>query len=212
MATNDPKGNTQKRLNRRQFVQALGLTFVGGSLVACGATRFTSRPSTLDLTTHTYPILPSPQPAAGAETSTAGGKLPLEEFLALSAVLTGFDNLNPTLGARYLQSLQESGQFEAPVTETVIEVYNQAGFGTDTPPTAVEELEEAGLFDQESTRQLLDTIIETWYTGIYTTPEGEPAVATYVDALMWQALPFTKPLTICGSPNFWSDPPERALE
>jgi hypothetical protein len=212
MTAQNPKG-AQQRLNRRQFVQTLGLTLIGGSLVACGATRFTSRPATMDLTTYTHPILPSPQPAAGSEPTVAlAGELPLEQFLALSAVLTGFDQLDPALGAHYLQSLQESGQFEAPVAETVIAIYNQAGFGTDTPPTSVEALEDAGLFASASTRKLLDTMIEYWYTGIYTTPTGEPAVATYVDALMWQALPFTKPLTICGSPNFWSDPPERALE
>lgn len=137
MTTNAPKRNAQQRLTCRQFIQALGLPFVGGALAACGATRFTSRPSTLDLTTHIHPILPSPQPAAGAEPSTIAGELPLEEFLALSAVLTGFDKLDPTLGALYLQSLQDSGQFETAVAATITEVYNQAGFGTDTPPAAV---------------------------------------------------------------------------
>jgi hypothetical protein len=125
------------------------------------------------------------------------------DFLALSAVLTGVETLDPSLGRTYLQSLQQVEEFET----TIAEVYAQAGLQTDSPPASIEELEATGLFEQEATRNLLDKIIEYWYTGVYATAEGKPAVATYVDALLWQVLDFTKPLTICGAPGFWEEQP-----
>jgi hypothetical protein len=111
------------------------------------------------------------------------------------------DNLSPELGRIYLQSLQASDEFAVSVSD----LYEQAGFGTDTPPTTITALEAAGMFSQETTRPLADSIIELWYTGIYTNEEGEETVATFVDALAWQTLAFTKPMTICGYPGFWSE-------
>lgn len=196
-------------MNRRQFLQAIGITFTGSSLAACGIARSTTSLPVLDGLAPSHPILSSPQPMATAESPAAAtpspAALPLDDFLALSAVLTGFENLNPVLGHVYLQSLQANGQWAV----TIAQVYTQAGFGTEIPPTTIEELELTGVFEQEDTRKLLDKIIEYWYTGVYDTAEGEQAVATYVDALMWQALYFTKPPTICGAPDFWSEPPER---
>jgi hypothetical protein len=200
----------RRRINRRQFLQMMGIAFVGGSLAACGAPRSRIEVPPVDVTFRPYPILPSPQPPVDAVPTPTGAatELSLEEFLALSAVLTGFENLDPVLGSVYLQSLQTSEQFAI----TVAEVYEQAGLRTDAPPTSVEELEAIGVFEQEETRKLLDKIIEYWYTGIYETVEGEQAVATYVDALMWRAMLFTKPLTICGAPAFWAEPPETEID
>lgn len=191
-------------ISRRQFLRAIGVTCVGGSLAACGVPRSTASPPALDGLFPSHPILPSPQPLAEAAATPLPADLPLEDFLALSAVLTGFENLNPVLGRVYLQSLQTSGQFDV----TLAAAFAQAGFGTDRPPTTLGEVEATGVFEQEATRKLLDKLIEYWYTGVYATAEGEQAVATYVDALMWQAIPFTKPLTICGVPAFWAELPE----
>jgi hypothetical protein len=199
-----------RRINRRQFLQTISIALAGGSLAACGAPRSRTEVPAIDVTVRPHPILPSPQPPAGAA-QTPGGtatELSLEEFLAFSSVLTGFESLDPVLGGVYLQSLQTSEQFAI----TVAEAYERAGFRTSAPPASVEELEAAGLFEQDETRKLLDKIVEYWYTGIYETAEGEQAVATYVDALMWLAMPFTKPLTICGAPGFWTEPPEWKID
>lgn len=53
---------------------------------------------------------------------------------------------------------------------------------------------------------------QLWYTGIYTKADGEATVATFVDALAWQTLAFTKPMTICGYPGFWSEAWEPILD
>jgi hypothetical protein len=194
---------TTHKLNRRQFLTTLGLSVSAGWLTACAPARTTPIPRASPLPAH--PILPSPQPAGTATPLPATEGLPLTDFLALSALLTGVDELNPQLGSVYLQSLQASTQFEV----TLAELYRQAGFGTGTRATTIEELETNGLFAQEPTRKLANKIIEYWYTGIYDTAEGEQAVATFVDALAWQTLAFTKPLTICGVPDFWAQPPEQ---
>lgn len=51
-------------------------------------------------------------------------------------------------------------------------------------------------------------IIQNWYTGLHGTGSGE-AVATYTDALMWEALDYTKPMGWCGGETgYWADAPE----
>lgn len=60
---------------------------------------------------------------------------------------------------------------------------------------------------------LADAIVAAWYSGIYTTAAaGEApseAVATFTDALVWNALTFTKPWAECGGETgYWADPPE----
>jgi hypothetical protein len=94
---------------------------------------------------------------------------------------------------------------------TMADLYTQGGFSTERPPT-LEALTAQGFFGQEATRKLLSQMTKLWYTGTYTTDEGEEAVATFVDALAWHTLVFTKPMTICGYPGFWSEAWEQVLD
>lgn len=193
-----------RRISRRAFLRGL-TTLAGAFVTACGPPRSTEQPMLAYGPQATPPIiLPSPAP----ETDPQAEDLPLAEFLALSSVLTGVDNLSPALGRIYLQSIQTSDEFAVNVTD----LYAQAGFQSDDPPTTVAAVEAAGLFDQEESRRLADKIIELWYTGIYTNAEGEETVATFVDALAWQTLAFTKPMTICGYPGFWSEAWEPTID
>ena len=61
-------------------------------------------------------------------------------------------------------------------------------------------------------------LVVAWYSGIHPVQPGDPrdgfararteVVATYVDALIWEALDFTHPLGVCsGVPGHWSLPP-----
>lgn len=202
------KSGQPRHMSRRAFLCGLSTTFSGVFLAACGPPRTTNR-ADIAFGPQATPqiVLPSPVPTTTLSPA-AGGDLPLAEFLALSAVLTGVANLSPDLGRVYLQSLQANTAFQV----TVADLYEQAGFRSDAPPTTVAALASAGLFDQETTRALVDRIIELWYTGIYTNEAGEEAVATYVDALAWQTLAFTKPTTICGYPGFWSEAWEPVLD
>jgi len=194
-------------LSRREFLRGLALFVAGSALSACGAPPAEPQGMVAPWKTATpVKVLQSPQPPATAEATAtlAPGGLQLEEFLALSAVLTGIENLDPVLGRVYLESLQASSDFEV----TLAELYEQAGFRAAAAPTDVETLTDAGIFAAESTQTLADKIIEYWYTGVYDTADGEQAVATFVDALAWKALHFTKPTTICASPGFWAEQPD----
>ena len=67
---------------------------------------------------------------------------------------------------------------------------------------------------------IANAIVAAWYSGLYTTvPRGAGAsnhplrgrvqrVATFDQALVWNALTFTKPWGECGGETgYWSDPP-----
>lgn len=194
------------RVSRRTFLCGLSITLTGAFLVACGPPRSNSHADPAFGAQATPPAaLPSPAPTTAP---AVDADLPVTQFLALSAVLTGVPNLNPDLGRLYLQSLQASPDF----TITVPELYTQAGFRADAPAPTIAALEEAGLFAAEASRRLADRIIDLWYTGVYTNEQGEDAVATHVDALAWRTLAFTKPTTICGYPGFWSEAWEPVLD
>lgn len=197
-----PQPHPRIRLSRREFLRAAALTVAGGLLAACASPL--DRPSGASPSSGALRALPSPQPPA---TPTPLPEGPLGQFLALSVLLTGVRDLSPVLGSVYMQSLDASGQFET----TVAALLEQAGFASGTPPTTLEELEATGIFDDAAARPLADKITEYWYTGVYDTPEGEQAVATFVDALAWSTLRFTKPATLCGSPGFWSIEPQAYL-
>jgi Membrane bound FAD containing D-sorbitol dehydrogenase len=58
-----------------------------------------------------------------------------------------------------------------------------------------------------STGTVADDIVAAWYSGTYDTPAGQ-AVAGFTDALLWNALAFTKPPGFCGGETgYWADPP-----
>jgi hypothetical protein len=197
----------QERVSRRTFLQALATTGIGALMAGCGPPRSTNRaeiafgPQATPQVILPSPVLPTPAAATQATPL-------LQSFLALSALLTGVVNLNPALGQLYLQSLQASDEFDL----TVDELLTQAGFNAGTPPDSLAALEAAALFTQEASRKLADKITELWYTGVYTNDQGEETVATYADALAWQSLTFTKPMTICGYPRFWSEAWEPVLD
>jgi hypothetical protein len=50
------------------------------------------------------------------------------------------------------------------------------------------------------------TIIEWWYTGVYTM-DGKPRLATHTGALVWSALGMPAPGTCAGQFGAWSQPP-----
>jgi hypothetical protein len=194
-------------LTRRRFLGSLALV-AAGVLGACGRAGHPATPRATDAWPLTVrePLLPSPMPAAGLKptalvTPELGG-VNLEAFLRLSAVLTGFDDLNPVLGQVYLASLQSAGS-----TEALAQLYERTGFSGDQAPTAIADLEAAGVYDDEAMAGLADRITEYWYSGVYG-PQDDQQVATYVDALVWKAMTFTKPRTVCGPyEGFWREHP-----
>jgi hypothetical protein len=55
---------------------------------------------------------------------------------------------------------------------------------------------------------LANAIVSAWYSGVYNTAAG-PAVATFDQALLWNALTYTKPFGECGGDTgYWSAAPK----
>ena len=107
----------------------------------------------------------------------------VDQFRALSARLTGaaVSDLDASMAVKLLQSFLSLGR--GPALRLLA-----SSPGTSTGPMA-------------------DDIVAAWYSGAYATPEGL-AVAGFIDALLWNALDFTKPPGICGGePGYWADPP-----
>lgn len=192
------------RLSRRAFLTAISAGAAGAVLAACGGRGEGTAAQPTPWATPTRPrVLPSPMPGTvPAATPAAPGALSLDAFLQMSSVLTGVPNLDPLVGQVYLSNLEQGGQFEM----TPAELYERAGFGGNASPT-IAEVEQSGLFADEAARDLADQIISYWYTGIVIVGEDEQRVATFVDALAWKTLAFTKPLTICAHPFVWAERP-----
>lgn len=199
-----PHESQTRRQSRREFLRGLSFAASGLILSACGPPRGDSAEAVaLALGPRATPqtILPSPVPPEPSSPSQAtSAPISLAEFLALSSILTGVPNLDPRLGLVYLESIVAS-----PAGESLAELYEGAALDTETPPANAAILTETGILDEEPLSELAATITKLWYTGIYTPPEGEETVATFVDALAWQTLAFTKPMTICAEPGFWSE-------
>ena len=65
----------------------------------------------------------------------------------------------------------------------------------------------AALINGSSDAALEAEIIANWYTGLHDTADGE-AIVTYEDALIWEALDYTKPMGWCGGETgYWADAP-----
>ena len=107
--------------------------------------------------------------------------LTADDFVALSARLTDHP-------ARRLSARHASAYLDALVTENATGLGALAAGGKDA---ALEQ-----------------RIISNWYTGLHDTAEGEKLVA-YDDALLWDALDYTKPMGWCGGETgYWADAPE----
>jgi hypothetical protein len=191
------RGEGRSPLTRRDFLRAVLLLSGSAVIASCSG----QAAELVDAGGWKTPTPDQLLPVATPEGEPPGGE-ELEDFLALSAMLTGVQNLDRDLGAAFLSALKSTSGFGAGLDE----LYRQAGFGSAQPPESLQDLESAGVFENEGTSSLAETITTAWYTGIV---EGgqEPVVVTFVDSLALKTLHFTKPLTICGTFGFWAEKP-----
>jgi hypothetical protein len=108
----------------------------------------------------------------------------LDEFLELSGRLLGRSKLDRDVAQIYLDALNADPDS---VVHLATLVHSN---GNPTPEQAA----------------LSSTIIEWWYTGVYTI-DGKPRLATHTGALVWSALGMPAPGTCAGPFGAWSRPP-----
>ena len=108
----------------------------------------------------------------------------LDEFVELSQRLLGRSKLDREIAQIYLNALLADAD-NAIYLATLVQMN-----GNPTPEQAA----------------LSRTIIEWWYTGVYTI-DGKPRLATHTGALVWSALGVPAPGTCAGQFGAWSQQP-----
>lgn len=110
-----------------------------------------------------------------------------EQFLALSERLTGKSELS------------------LDVATTILGGFLATGHQDELARLAAEHF--------DAFTPLADAIVAAWYSGLFTTATAGEApvqkVSGFTEALVWDALTFTKPWAECGGETgYWADPPE----
>ena len=123
--------------------------------------------------------------AAGFPLSAATQEtIATDAFRALSARLTG----------------AAVADLDAATAGKLLDGFVAAGRGSDLALLAADPGTNVGTTANE--------IVAAWYSGTYTTPGG-PAAIDVTQALLWNALDFTKPPGECGGETgYWADPPQ----
>jgi Membrane bound FAD containing D-sorbitol dehydrogenase len=108
-----------------------------------------------------------------------------DQFLALSQNLTRTSSLDPGIAKTLLGGFLATGNGAA-LAELVADPVSGTG----------------------KNALLANAIVGAWYSGVYNTVAG-PAVATFDQALLWNALTYTKPFGECGGDTgYWSAAPK----
>jgi hypothetical protein len=124
----------------------------------------------------------------------AQGALAPPQFKALSDALAGYAYSDPAIASALLRALtQVVGR------STLARL---AKIAANTPaPQLDAAISAAGL------AAAAEAVVIALYTGTVETTRG-PRVVSYDQALVWQALPWTKPNAFCGGEtNYWASAP-----
>ncbi|MEO5764452.1 MAG: sugar dehydrogenase complex small subunit [Casimicrobiaceae bacterium] len=126
----------------------------------------------------------------------AQGTLPPAQFSALSKSVAGYAYGDDRTAARMLNALAAA--------VGAAKLSRLAQLASSTPPEQLwPALKAANL------EAVAETVVAALYTGTVTTPRG-PRVISYDQALVWQALPWTKPNAFCGGEtNYWATKPSQ---
>lgn len=116
------------------------------------------------------------------------------DFAALTSSLTGFPPPSPDVAARMYRA------FATPARRA--QLATLARVVAATPPAELDAaLKTGGL------AALANELTSAWYSGIVNGPKGQQVVL-YVDAYVWTAMTFSKPMGQCGGAlGYWSTPP-----
>jgi hypothetical protein len=126
----------------------------------------------------------------------------LDGFVQLSKLVTGVDRLPVSLAARYLEALDAAG-----LGMTPSRFVRLAGFTDRGAPETLAALQRSRAFAAPHGKQVAEAIAAAWWSGMVPTEGGRHAVITYEDALVWKALPYAEPPSLClGATTAWSTP------
>ncbi len=133
--------------------------------------------------------------AAGVVPQVAAqGAMPPAQFASLSRSMTGYAFADRRVAASVMSALAAA--------VGAADLSRLALLASSTPPDRLAPaIRAAGL------TSTAETIVAALYTGTVSTPRGV-RVISYDQALIWQALAWTKPNAFCGGEtNYWAVPP-----
>jgi hypothetical protein len=156
-------------------------------------------------------------PAARAPVVAARPEIPLsaeppisvQEFVRLSQVLTGYDDLDPDLAAQYLQRSSENEQVKGVLKELVQTLSSVQGSHGDIVDRLLDKLQADG----DRLFKAAEQIIYLWYIGGFfqPNPTGAPGFwdygppEHYFRGLAWPAIGVKPPMSVHNS-VYWTMP------
>jgi len=116
---------------------------------------------------------------AGWTRDASAATIDTDAFVRLSQKLTGKPDLDADYASEMLKAFKAIGK---------IEDIAALAQGPDNP-------------------ELANDIVAAWYSGVSPDPDSDEVI-TYTDALMWEAMSFSKPMGYCGGETgYWAEPP-----
>jgi Membrane bound FAD containing D-sorbitol dehydrogenase len=126
----------------------------------------------------------------------------LDGFIELSRVVSGVDELPEEIAPDYLAALEGAALPMSPSTLVRI-----AGYADGHGPATFHELEASSAFTRRGARACADAVTAAWWSGLTPTKDGGTQVVSYLDALVWRALPYAQPPSNClGATGAWAEP------
>lgn len=129
----------------------------------------------------------------------------MTSFLRMSAVLTGEDNLPPSLADEYLAFLQSQPE-GAQIDELLLKFEGLEQSGLSRSARVQSEIVESEAFGP-----LVQRILILWFTAAFTSSTGTTIVVgaePYFQALLWPTVRAHAPGLSGGYFGYWAYPPE----
>jgi Membrane bound FAD containing D-sorbitol dehydrogenase len=134
--------------------------------------------------------------------AAAGSSKEQTAFISLSRLVTGVHELPRQHGPAYLKALNEAGLKLSPSR-----FLDLAGYAHGRGPSSLRELGRSPAYRARGGKECVDAIAAAWWSGIVPTRRGGQRVVTYLDALVWRAMPYAYPPTEClGAVGAWAKP------
>jgi hypothetical protein len=126
----------------------------------------------------------------------------LAGFIELSELVTGAEELPVRLAPRYLEALDAAGLALPPSR-----LLRLAGFTDGRGPVTLAALERSAALRAKGARATVEAVAAAWWSGMVPTGDGGQRVLAYEQALVWRALPYAAPPSLClGAVDAWSKP------
>jgi len=122
-------------------------------------------------------------PVAHAQTPDAGA------FAKLSAALTGYPQPDPATAAKVMRALA--------TPQRIVSLRALVALAASTPAAGLDAAITANKLDK-----VASDLVAAWYSGMV---DGK--VVLYTEAYVWSAMPYSKPMGVCGGvTGYWADP------